>query len=1007
MLTFQEIILRLQKYWEEQGTLIWQPYSEKVGAGTMNPATILRVLGPESWNVGYVEPSFRPDDGRYGDNPNRMQMHTQFQVILKPDPGDPQERYLASLEALGIRREEHDIRFVEDNWESPALGAWGLGWEVWLDGMEITQFTYFQQAAGVDLEIPAVEITYGLERIAIYLQGVDSVWNLAWNDQHTYGEILLDQEVDYCRYEFEHADIGNLQEMYRIFEEEALRCLDSNLAVPALDYILRCSHTFNLLDSRGSVGVTERASFFKRMRGLTRRVAEAYLAQRERANYPWAKRPGLRGAEQAVGTPMHLPFGNGEAVSPAAAELKGRESFLFEIGTEELPAAHLSDVLQQLQAMIPEALAEARLVYNALHIWGTPRRLAVFVEGLSLRQPDEERVVKGPPARIAYDKQGEFTKAAVGFARSQGVEVDALRVEQLDSGEYVVATKHEVGQPAAQVLSALLPDWIASLHFPRSMRWNELGTAFSRPIRWLVALLGEEVVPFTYAGLVSDRVTRGPRPAGSPDVALSAAADYKTTMESYGVLVDPQVRQEVIRFQAQSVAKEVGGHIPEDPGLLEEVTNLVEVPTALLGSFSEHHLSLPSEVLIAVMKKHQRYFPILDDAGKLMPYFITVRNGGHEHLDVVRKGNENVIRARYSDAAYFYKQDTQKPLETFIPKLGKLTFQEDLGSMLDKAQRLESLAPWLGLRLKLSAMDLDLLNRAAHLSKADLATQMVVEMTSLQGVMGREYGRVSGEPEGVAIALFEHYLPRFAGDALPQTKPGIALALADRLDSLSGLFAVGLAPTGSSDPYGLRRAALGVVQILLNYQVPFSVREGLREAARLLPVSASQDALDAALGFVVGRLQGALRDEGFAYDAVEAVLAECGDNPYRARVTVAELSKWLAREDWTHILDNYARCVRIIRSQSYGDLHPDLLTEPAECALYEALLGAEAKLSKDHGVDVLLTEIEGLVPAIERFFVDILVMADDPALREARLALLGRVAGLANGIVDLSKLEGF
>ncbi|HEY88922.1 MAG TPA: glycine--tRNA ligase subunit alpha [Thermoflexia bacterium] len=392
MLTFQEIILHLQRYWEVQGTLIWQPYSEKVGAGTMNPATIMRVLGPEPWNVAYVEPSFRPDDGRYGDNPNRMQRHMQFQVILKPDPGDPQERYLRSLAALGIRREEHDIRFVEDNWTSPALGAWGLGWEVWLDGMEITQFTYFQQAGGIELEVPAVEITYGLERLAIYLQGVDSVWDLQWDAHHTYGEILLAQEIDYCRYDFEHADIDRLQKMYDLFEAEALRCLELELTVPALDYILRCSHTFNLLDSRGAVGVTERASFFKRMRNLTRKAAKAYLAQREAAGYPWQGRPGLRQRAHTQGTTLQLPMPElaaEPAITPPAAQ-PDCAFLLLEIGVEELPATHLSSALEQLRTLVPETLAAARLAHGALHIWGTPRRLTVAVENLSLRQTDEE-----------------------------------------------------------------------------------------------------------------------------------------------------------------------------------------------------------------------------------------------------------------------------------------------------------------------------------------------------------------------------------------------------------------------------------------------------------------------------------------------------------------------------------------------------------------------------------------------------------------------------------------
>lgn len=1014
MLNFQDVIHRLERYWAEQGALVWMPYSEKVGAGTMNPATVLRVLGPEPWNVGYVEPSFRADDGRYADNPNRMQMHTQFQVILKPDPGDSQERYLRSLEAIGVRRAEHDVRFVEDNWESPALGAWGLGWEVWLDGLEITQFTYFQQAGGIPLPAPAVEITYGLERIVMFLQGVRSVWEIDWDGRHTYGEILKDQEVDYCRYNFELADVTRLQTLYALYEQEAVAALEAGLVVPAHDYVLRCSQTFNLLDARGAVGVTERARFFKRMRALARRTSEAYLAQRERAGFPWTGRPGLRSTPAAPAVPLLLPLeesGQPSAAGPQPSAVSDRAvasaPFLFELGTEELPAGDVTEALAQLQAAVGPALDAARLAHGAIHFAGTPRRLAFLVEDLALRQPDQERVVKGPAVKAAYDAAGKPTRAAEGFARAQGVPVESLRVEDLAGGQYVVALKRDVGRPAAEVLAELLPGLIAGLHFGRTMRWNETGVAFSRPIRWIVALHGETVVPFTYAGVTSDRVTRGPRSAGSPELALTGAAGYFQTLAAAGVIVEVAARRAAIREQVTALAEEVGGVFYDDPALLDEVTNLVELPTALRGTFEERYLALPPEILIAVMKKHQRYFPVLTAEGKLLPCFIAVRNGGHEHLALVAQGNADVIRARFADAEYFYAQDIRKPLEAFLPRIGTLTFQEALGSMLDKAQRLELLAPWVGERLGLTPEEQAHLARAAHLSKADLGTQMVVEMTSLQGIMGREYARRAGEPEPVAQALAEQYLPRYAGDALPASRVGVALALADRLDSLAGLFAVGLAPTGSADPYGLRRAAAAVVQLLLAHGQPFSVRAGLAQAARALPVPATPEALQAALEFITGRLEGALRDEGFAYDVVAAVLSAQGDDPTRARTAAQELTAWVARPDWAATLDNYARCVRITRDQPRYALDVARLTEPAERALYEALGAVEAQVAAHRTVAGFLTAFQPLVPLIERFFVEILVMDPDPAVRQNRLALLQQLAALAEGIVDLSKLEGF
>ena len=1007
MLTFQEVLLRLQRYWSDQGALLWLPYSEKVGAGTMNPATFLRVLGPEPWNVVYIEPSYRPDDGRYAENPNRMQMHTQLQVILKPDPGDPQERYLKSLEAIGIRREEHDIRFVEDNWESPALGAWGLGWEVWLDGQEITQFTYFQQAGGINLDLPAVELTYGLERIVMYLQNVRSVWDMAWDEHHTYGEILADQEVDHCRYEFEYADIDRVRAMYDLFEQEALMNLKHGLVVPTLDYILRCSHTFNLLDSRGTVGVTERAVFFKRMRDLSRQIAEAYLAQRDRAGFPWEKRPGLTSTSASPGALMHLPLEEKRPPSVETVPVQGRAPFLFELGVEELPATHLSSALAQWRELVPAALDAAKLAHGDVHIWGTPRRLVVYVPEMALRQADETLEVKGPPARAAFDADGNPTRAAQGFARSKGVDVADLEVRETDGGEYIFITQHIPGRAAAEVLAELLPDWIARLRFPRAMRWNETGVAFSRPIRWLLALLGEHEVPCTYAGLQSGRITRGPRPAGSPEVALGAATDYRPTLASYGIIVDPEARAAEILRQTKAVAAEVGGQIPDDPALLEEVTHLVEVPTALLGSFEKRYLTLPQDVLITVMKKHQRYFPVLDARGRIMAHFITIRNGGSDHLDLVCQGNEDVIRARYADAEYFFNQDCRRPLAEYRDGLATLTFQADLGSMLEKSERVAKLVGWVGEQMRLSAEDMNTLNRAAHLAKADLATRMVVEMTSLQGIMGREYAKRSGEPAAVAQAIFEHYLPRSAGDKLPESAPGVALALADRLDSLAGLFAVGLAPTGSADPYGLRRAAAGVVQILLERELPFSTRAGLAEAARTLPVESAPATIEAAVDFIIGRLQVMLRETGLAFDVVEAALAARGENPTLAREAAQQLTAWVARDDWGFLLDNYARCVRITREQPRFTLDATVLCEPAEKMLYAALSAAEVAIGPESDVDSFLTAFVPLVSFIQTFFTEVLVMDKDNALREARLALLQRIARLAEGIVDLSKLEGF
>ena len=1020
-LSFQRAILRLQEFWAERGCLIWQPYSEKVGAGTMNPATVLRVLGPEPWRVAYIEPSYRPDDGRYGDNPNRMQMHTQLQVILKPDPGNPQELYLESLYALGIRREEHDIRFVEDRWEAPSLGAWGLGWEVWLDGLEISQFTYFQQAGGFALDPVSVELTYGLERIVLFLQSVRSVWEMDWDGTHTYGDVLLQPEIEHCRYDFELAGVERLVQMYNLYEAEARACLAAGLITPAHDYILRCSHTFNLLDARGAIGVTERATYFRRMRDLFRQAAEMYVEQRQRMEYPWLEEQGTGTREQGSGIRDQGPIRNPQS---AIRNPQSPTTFLLEIGTEELPVGDLDSAMAQLRELTPARLAEARLDYGSVRVLGTPRRLIVLVEGLAPRQRPVEEAVKGPPVRAAFDVAGRPTRAAEGFARKFNLSVEQLEVRDMDGGQYVVAVRREEGQPTAEVLSALLPTLIASLRFNQTIRWNHTNVAFSRPIRWLVALLGDAVVPFEYAGVSSGCVSRGSRPAGSPDIEIAHAEDYLGLLAQHCIVADPQERRAIIADQIAELARSVGGGIPDDPALLDEVANLVEQPTPFLGHFEDEYLRLPAAVLIAVMKKHQRYFPVIRDQGcgtnpqsavrnpqSLLPYFVGVRNGGQAHMDIVAHDNQEVIRARFSDADFFYRRDTEKPLEAFLPRLATLTFQERLGSMLDKTHRLEQVAGHLAQTLGLSDEETQVAQRAAHLCKADLATHMVVEFTSLQGAMGREYALKSGEPPAVAEAILEHYLPRSAGDALPRTRSGLVVGLASRLDSLAGLFAVGLTPTGSADPYHLRRDALGMVQALLAHRVPFSVREGLAAAARLLPVEMSQDALAAALDFIVERLRGTLREQGFRYDVVDAVLAARGDDPFRAHQAAEALSRWVVRDDWSRTLDNYARCVRITREfEERFPLDPACFVHPAEEELHAAYQEARARVAPQSTVDEFFAAFLPLVDVIDRYFAKesgVMVMAEDQALRENRLAQLQHIAALADGIADLSRLEGF
>jgi len=979
-LTFQEIILRLQDYWARWGCLIWQPYYTQVGAGTNNPATYLRVQGPEPWNVAYVEPSVRPDDGRYGENPNRLQMHTQFQVILKPDPGNPQDLYLRSLEALGIDPRAHDIRFVEDNWESPALGAWGLGWEVWLDGQEITQFTYFQQAGGIVLDPVSVEITYGLERIAMALQNVRNFQKIQWNKQRTYGDVHLQGEQEHSRYYFEAADIERNRELFRLYEEEARSALAAGLVLPAHDYVLKCSHTFNVLDTRGAIGVTERQTLFGRMRELSHLVAQAYLNQRQQLGFPW-----LAGVEPCDDPPRSFA---GAAASSAGGD------FLLEIGCEELPVADLTSALEQLRQRVPGWLDELRLGHSEVRVQGTPRRLAVMVADLAGMQESRTSLVKGPPAARAFDASGQPTPAAIGFARSRGLDVSQLQVREMDGGRYAAAEVHEAGKPAGEVLSQALPGLIEGIKFDKAMRWNASQVVFSRPLRWFVALLGNEVIPFSYAGLHSGRVTHGLRFYQPDTFELASPSDYLPALRGQGILLDEVERRKEIRRQVEAELEKAGGAMEISEDLLAEVTALVEAPTALSGTIEEDHLRLPVAVLVSVMKKHQRYFPMYAGTERLLPGFVAVRNGDRQYLDLVADGNSQVVRARFSDANFFVSEDLGQPLADYLPRLGTLTFQHKLGSMLDKSLRMTRLVEKIAPALGLAGAELGWALRAAELSKADLVTHMVIEMTSLQGVMGEYYALRSGEAPETARAIAE--------------QSGLAVGTADRLDSLCGLFAAGLAPTGTRDPFALRRAALQLVQSLIHHALHFDVARALELAAEGLPISAPAESRKAAADFVTGRLRSYLQDEcGQRFDVVDAVLAEQGYDPFGAWTAASQLTNWVSRPDWTELLQAYARCVRITRDQKdIYPVDPALLREPAEQELLEKLSQAESDPAKG-SIDHLGSQIEMLSQAINGFFEAVMVMAEDPALRASRLGLLQRVAALSKGTADLSRLEGF
>ncbi|CAL0324336.1 unnamed protein product [Lupinus luteus] len=997
-LTFQQAIQRLHQYWASVGCSIMQCSNTEVGAGTMNPLTYLRVLGPEPWNVAYVEPSIRPDDSRYGENPNRLQKHTQFQVILKPDPGNSQDLFIRSLSALGIDVTAHDIRFVEDNWESPVLGAWGLGWEVWMDGMEITQFTYFQQAGSLQLSPVSVEITYGLERILMLLQGVDHFKKIKYSDGITYGELFLENEKEMSAYYLEHASVDHIQKHFNFFEEEARCLLSSGLAIPAYDQLLKTSHAFNILDSRGFVGVTERARYFGRMRSLARQCAQLWLKTREMLGFPLG----------FVSEPDEFVLPK-EVLEAACEKVHDHSStFVLEIGTEEMPPHDAVDASKQLKDLMVQLLERHRLKHGDLQVFGTPRRLVVAVEDLFTKQAEKEVEVRGPPVSKAFDHEGNPTKAIEGFSRRYSVPLDLVYRKVDGKTEYVYARVKEASRHALEVLSEDLPATIAQISFPKTMRWNSQ-VMFSRPIRWILALHGDVVVPFTFAGVKSGNLSCGLRNTSSAIVQVESAESYLVTMKTAGVNVAVEDRKKIILEQSSALAKSVNGQLVIPRGLLDEVVNLVEAPVPVLGSFKETFLHLPKDLLTMVMQKHQKYFAVCDDDGHLLPYFIAVANGAIDEA-TVRKGNEAVLRARYEDAKFFYELDTGKRFSDFREQLKNILFHEKLGTMLDKITRIESMVTNLSCLLDISEDVQQVIQDAASLAMSDLATSVVTEFTSLSGIMGRHYALRDGYSEQIAEALFEITLPRFSGDILPKTDAGVVLAIADRLDSLVGLFTAGCQPSSANDPFGLRRISYGLVQLLVEKNKNLDFKKALELAAAAQPIKVSSHVIDDVHQFVTRRLEQFLVDKGVNTEFVRSILVERANFPCLAARSAYKMKELSRGKIFPKVVEAYSRPTRIVRGKE-DELNIEVdeaaFETNEERVLWTTFLSVKKSIVPGQELDEFIDISSQLIQPLEDFFNNVFVMVDDDKIRKNRLALLKGIAELPRGIADLTVLPGF
>ncbi|MBN1629497.1 MAG: glycine--tRNA ligase subunit beta [Thermoleophilia bacterium] len=1020
--TFQDVLLGLQDYWAKKGCIIWQPHHTEVGAGTFNPATFLKVLGPDPWKVAYVEPSIRPTDGRYGENPYRLGHYYQYQVILKPCPDDIQDLYLASLEHLGIDLSKHDVRFVEDDWESPTLGAWGLGWEVWIDGMECTQFTYFQQVGGIDLDPPSVELTYGTERLAMYLQGIDSAFDLEWVPGVTYGDVYRTNEAQWSVYNFELADIGLLQRSFVDYERECESCLERGLTRPAYDFVLKTSHMFNLLDARGAISVTERTGYIARVRNIARRVAEMYAAQLEAGEDGGGVQAAV--ADSATSAPGASALAAAtDTLAWLAAGDRGSRDFLLEIGVEEMPASACRAAIDLLPDRVAGLFAAEGVEVKAedVDVMVSPRRIAVMIKNVPGEQAPRENVQRGPAIEAAFDAEGKPTKACEGFARAKGVTPADLVTREEGGRCFVYYVTQSESRPTAGLLPDICLKIVRDMYFPKNMRWGYRDVRFSRPIRWLVSLWGETVIPFSYAGLDSGRTSMGHRWLGGP-VDIARPADYLDAMRSVAVMVDHREREQMMWAELRRRAAGHGLEVIDPNGKMEEILFLVENPTVAEGRFGAQHLELPAEVLETAMQSHQRYFPLVDRNGTLSERFLYVSNGDPAYLDEITAGNERVLEGRIEDAEFSFEKDKATGLEAMASQLGKIVFHVKAGSMKDKTDRLVALTAYLTEVAGAPAESRERALEAARLSKADQVSIMVREFADLEGVMGETYARMEGHHPEVAQAIREQFLPDAAGGVVPVTVPGAFLATAEKVDNIVAAFACGEPPSGSKDPYGLRRAAAGMVAIAMEHGLHYDVEKLLARAydelERFPDLVERASVIPEATAFVLERLAKTLADEGLARDTVDAVLPTSRDF-LDLRVRALALHEFRAGAGWEDLVTVFSRPSNLAKKLPAeaaaapdavdSGVAPALFQVDAESALFKAWQETAGKVApavaaQEYGD--ALAALAALRPAVDAYFDAVLVMAEDEAVRLNRLRQLAAIAATVRSVAWLELVQG-
>lgn len=1000
---FQDLIQTLSSYWANHGCAIQFGYDLEMGAGTFNPATFFRSLGPEPYKTAYVEPSRRPTDGRYGDNPSRLQHYFQYQVILKPAPTNIQELYLGSLKALGLDLDHHDVRFIHDDWKSPTLGAWGLGWEVQVNGMEVSQFTYFQCMGGQPLKTITGELTYGLERLAMYLQNVNSVYDLKWNENLLYGDVYHASEVQWSTYNFEEADITYWTEQFESCEAESKALSQKGLPIPAYDFVMKASHAFNLLDARGVISVTERTRYIARIRDLACLVADAYLKHREALKFPLLKN------QKAHYSPI-------TALKPVKFNSKLTKDLIFEIGVEELPHSFVPMGQKQLKELMEKLFEDKQLHYEALHTYATPNRLVCFVEKLAEGIEEKIEEKKGPSTLKAFNPDGTASKIGTGFLKSLGhehvtlQEIEKGKVKELSlfeiKGEMYLKVHKKIPTISTfEILAASLPDVLSSFQFPQSMTWADYGIAFARPIHNLVCMLGKALIPFEFAHVQTSSSTFFRQSGAKKNLKIKDASDYFKKIKEQSIVLDPQKREASILKQLRAIENKLNLKATFVDEVLKEVVHLCEDPHLMVGDFDASFLSAPKKLIELVMVTHQRYFPLQDSKGNLAPHFVVCLN--QKPNASIKKGHERALCPRLEDGVFVYDQDLNLGLNILSEKLSQMTFQKKLGTLKDKYERIEKHAFVLNKYLQTTS-DSKIISNTAQYLKADLASHVVFEFPELQGVIGAHYAKKENKDSFIADAIEQHWLPRFDEDLLPNTDAGVLFALADKMDNLLSCFLTHLIPTSSSDPYALRRQTLGIIRILIEHQIHLPLDRILRSCAKHFPLLDSEQLIETLEQFIRSRMKTVFKRYHLKPDEVEAVLQSQEIDVYDLFLRAQALHSFKKDPLCAPFMEVYKRAKGQVNTRISKAVDMELFKDVSEEDLYRYLLNVKEEFlqsleERDYALSFSL--LASLKNHLQHLFDRVKILDENEQVRLNRLALLQEVNDLFKMLLDFNLVQ--